>query len=189
MARSVAFLRAINVGGRVVTMERLRRTFEQLGLVNVETFIASGNVLFESRRARLRLEAEISSALQKELGFEVAAFVRNEPELRIIAAHQPFPTFDVAAGHTLFVAFVASQPSAEARDLLLHCGSLTDEFHFDGEQLYWLCRTRASDSTFSGPRLEKTLRLRVTVRNVNTIRRLVGKMDDARERKVVSPTS
>ena len=48
-ARLVAFLRAINVGGHNVKMDRLRELFEALGLSNVETFIASGNVIFDSR--------------------------------------------------------------------------------------------------------------------------------------------
>ena len=48
MTRYIAFLRAINVGGHVVKMDALRRLFESLGFSNVETFIASGNVLFET---------------------------------------------------------------------------------------------------------------------------------------------
>jgi len=49
MPRYVAFLRAINVGGHVVTMAQLKRAFEAVPLASVETFIASGNVIFESR--------------------------------------------------------------------------------------------------------------------------------------------
>ena len=49
MPRFIAFLRAINVGGHNVTMKELRGLFEALGLKSVETFIASGNVIFESR--------------------------------------------------------------------------------------------------------------------------------------------
>ena len=49
MIRYIAFLRAINVGGRVVTMSRLRDVFVGLGFRGVDTFIASGNVVFESR--------------------------------------------------------------------------------------------------------------------------------------------
>ena len=49
MARYAAFLRAINVGGHVVKMEVLRAAFEDLGFAGVETFIASGNVIFETR--------------------------------------------------------------------------------------------------------------------------------------------
>jgi len=48
MPRYVALLRGINLGGHTVKMDRLKKLFEELGLKNVETFIASGNVIFES---------------------------------------------------------------------------------------------------------------------------------------------
>jgi uncharacterized protein (DUF1697 family) len=46
MPKYVAFLRAINVGGHTVKMDHLRRLFEALGFTNVETFIASSDVVF-----------------------------------------------------------------------------------------------------------------------------------------------
>ena len=63
--RYVAFLRAINVGGHTVRMEALRREFESLGATNVETFIASGNVIFDTaRRNAAALERAIEEHLQ-----------------------------------------------------------------------------------------------------------------------------
>jgi uncharacterized protein (DUF1697 family) len=60
MRRQVAFLRAINVGGHIVKMERLRMIFESLGLKEVETFIASGNVVFAPRAGTLRRSSSAS---------------------------------------------------------------------------------------------------------------------------------
>ena len=78
MPRYVAFLRAVNVGGRVVKMEALRRIFESAGLTNVETFIASGNVLFDSgSRSEKALRAKIEKSLQNELGYSVVTFLRD----------------------------------------------------------------------------------------------------------------
>lgn len=69
MKRSLAFLRAINVGGRTVKMTDLRRHFEQAGLREVETFIASGNVLFSSPEDdSKRLEQHIEQHLEQALG-------------------------------------------------------------------------------------------------------------------------
>ena len=81
--RYVAFLRAINVGGRhLVKMDALRRLFEELGFTNVETFIASGNVVFESKsRSAASLEKAIEAHLQKSLGYEVKTFIRSESEV------------------------------------------------------------------------------------------------------------
>ncbi|HEX7528041.1 MAG TPA: DUF1697 domain-containing protein, partial [Thermoanaerobaculia bacterium] len=86
MPRLVAFLRALNVGGRVVKMGALKRDFETMGFTDVETFIASGNVVFSSKGAR-GLEAKIANALEQELGYAVATFVRTVAEVADAAVH------------------------------------------------------------------------------------------------------
>ena len=85
MPRYAAFLRAINVGGRVVKMEALRRFFESLDFANVETVIASGNVLFDaSSKSEKALEKKIQDHLHTKLGYEVATFVRSPAEMDAI---------------------------------------------------------------------------------------------------------
>src|SRR5438874_9114515 len=92
MTRYIAFLRAINVGGRTIKMETLRQHFEALGLTKVETFINSGNVIFEARAAKTgNLEKKIEAQLRQMMGYDVAAFVRTPAELAAIAAYQPLP--------------------------------------------------------------------------------------------------
>ena len=82
MPRTIAFLRAVNVGGHTVKMDALRRHFESLGFSNVETFIASGNVIFETPFKNARtLESSIENKLRDALGYEVAAFLRTDAEL------------------------------------------------------------------------------------------------------------
>ncbi|MEZ0385931.1 MAG: DUF1697 domain-containing protein, partial [Verrucomicrobium sp.] len=105
----VAFLRAINVGGRNVPMAELRRHFANLGLENVETFIASGNVIFDAppRKKAAVLEKQIESHLHSALGYEVATFVRTEKELAAIAAYKPFSEAELASAGALNVAFLA----------------------------------------------------------------------------------
>ncbi|MDQ2659644.1 MAG: DUF1697 domain-containing protein [Verrucomicrobiota bacterium] len=176
MPRYIAFLRAINVGGRVVKMERLRLAFEELGLAKVETFIASGNVIFGTRAKAPTIERKIAAHLEKTLGYEVTTFIRSDAELAEIAERKAFPTSEMEVPEsTLFIGLLAGEPSKEAQTKLLAAPSKVDLFRFHGRELYWLCRTRASDSEFSGARLEKILGLRATVRNANTIQRLVAK--------------
>src|SRR5882757_7926832 len=91
MPRLVAFLRAVNVGGHTVTMEKLRGLFEGLGMKDVETFIASGNVIFASRSSNLQLiERKIEAGLQDALGYEVRTFVRTDEEVAEVARHRAF---------------------------------------------------------------------------------------------------
>jgi len=179
LSRCVAFLRAINVGGHIVKMEQLRREFESLGFSGVETFIASGNVIFQSRSQNWRqLEARIEKHLQKVLGYEVATFIRSPAELRQVANQRPFLLADdKAAGHSLLVAFFSSPPSREAAKNLMAFRSETDDFHLSDREVYWLCRTRISDSRFTGARLEKIVGMRATIRNVTTVRKLAERYE------------
>lgn len=174
--RYVAFLRAINVGGHTVKMDRLRALFEALGLAGVETFIASGNVIFASDDDDTgALERRIEAHLRQALGYEVATFIRTTDEVAAIAAHQPFPP-SATEGCALSVAFLPAAPDGEARDRLMAFRGEMDDFHVRGREVYWLCRSiRFSDSKFSGALLEKTLRMPATVRNVTTVRKLAAK--------------
>ena len=177
MPKYVAFLRAINVGGHTVKMDYLRSLFAGLGFANVETFIASGNVIFDSKtRNTTSLEQKIEKHLRTILGYEVRTFIRATPELAEVADYNPFSRADLnAAGNTLFVGFLADKPSNEAKQKLLSLSGATDDFAVHGRELYWLIRTSFSESAVSGALLEKTLGMAATFRNVNTVRRLAAK--------------
>ena len=175
--RFVAFLRAINVGGRNVKMEQLRRLFESIGLTNVETVIASGNVVFDVKAKSVgAIEKKLQATLEKSLGYPVATYVRSMQELIEIANHKPFRK--IPKNGTLFVAFASASPSKVAQAKLLSLETKTDKFSFRDREIYWLCLTRFSDSKFAGPSLEKTLGGPVTVRGFGTIGRIAAKCAD-----------
>lgn len=175
--RYIAFLRAINVGGHTVKMAALRGLFEALGFTAVETFIASGNVIFHApAQPTALLEAQIAGHLEQALGYAVATFVRSSTELAALAAYAPFaPAERAAPGASLYVAFLATPPGAAAAVKLLAGRNPVDDFVIHDREIYWLCRARFSDSLFSGPRLEKTLGQLATVRNSTTVQKLVAK--------------
>lgn len=177
MPKYVAFLRAINVGGHTVKMDYLRGLFEGIGLANVETFIASGNVIFDSKTRNTKsLEQKIEKHLREVLGYEVRTFVRATSELAVVANYQPFAETELsAAGNALHVGFLTDQPNNEAKKKLSSLSTATDDFAVHGRELYWLIRTSFSESAVSGALLEKTLGLSATFRNVNTVRRLAAK--------------
>jgi len=157
-------------------MKRLRHEFEFLGFSGVETFIASGNIVFETRGTNEeRLRIKIERHLRETLGYEVTTFIRSTAELRQVANHRPFPSSETALGPSILVAFLSSPPDRAAKKNLIACRSETDDFHIHNREVYWLCRTRLSDSTFSGTRLEKIVAGRATIRNLTTIKRLAAK--------------
>lgn len=177
MPKYVAFLRAINVGGHVVKMDYLRELFTGVGLAKVETFIASGNVIFDSKaRNGAVLEKKIEGHLEQSLGYAVTTFLRTTAELAAVANYNPFTDTEVsAAGNTLFVAFVRSGPSVEVKKKLLSLASKVDDFHINDREVYWLYRRSAGESKFYGPLLEKSLGMQATVRNMTTVRKIVAK--------------
>jgi uncharacterized protein (DUF1697 family) len=175
--RLIAFLRAINVGGHTIKMADLRELFESLGFSNVETFIASGNVIFESPAEDLQaLEKKIERHLRSELGYEVATFIRSPSEIADIAKYEPFPKAEIAGeSASLYIAFLQVPPDKQAQEKLMAFRTDIDDFHVHGREVYWLCRTRMSDSVFSGALLEKTLGLPATMRNSTTVKKLAAK--------------
>jgi uncharacterized protein (DUF1697 family) len=177
MPRFIAFLRAINVGGRTVKMEDLRALFEGLDFSRVETFIASGNVIFDSKaRDMAALERRIEAHLRESLGYEVKTFVRSDAEIAAIARYQPFTDALMKSAVALNVAFLAEPPGAEAQQILLRqFRTEIDDFHVHGREIYWLCRKKQSESDFSNAVLEKALKLRATFRGINSIAKLAAK--------------
>jgi uncharacterized protein (DUF1697 family) len=174
--RYIAFLRAINVGGHTVKMEQLRQLFESIGLSKVETVIASGNVVFESRSKNAKtLESKIESTLKKALGYPVATFVRSDAELAEIAKYEPFPPSKIKQATAINVAFLGAAPSEASKQKLFAFKTDIDEFHVHRREVYWLCRKRQTESTFSNAVLEKILLQPSTLRGVDTIKRIAEK--------------
>jgi uncharacterized protein (DUF1697 family) len=176
MQQYITFLRAINVGGRFVKMDDLRQAFESLGFSRVETYIQSGNMLFESPATNTeRLENEIEAHLEKVFGFRVPAFIRTDAELLEIAEYWPFKDGEQGDGFTLYISFLRDEPSDELQRELISSSSEIDEFHVHGRQVFWLSRRQLGKSTFTNAMIEKTLATQATRRNANTIRKIVKK--------------
>lgn len=176
MPRFIAYLRAINVGGHVVKMDRLKTLFEALRFNNVATFIASGNVIFDSTaKSAGPLERRIEKHLGAELGYEVATFLRTPAENIAAAAFEPFAATDFLKDSRLYVAFLKAEPTSAQRIAVQGFASAQDAFAVRGRELYWLCHVPSHLSAFSAAKLEKALGAPVTLRNSNTLRKLADK--------------
>jgi uncharacterized protein (DUF1697 family) len=178
-SRYVAFLRALNVGGHhVVKMDRLRKLFEGEGFTNVETFIASGNVVFDGAGRPGKtdaLERAIEEMLKAALGHEVSTFVRTGAELRALAAHDAFSPSAVAKATAFNVVFLAGPLDAKGKKALMALKTRDDDFDVHGREIFWLSRVRQSESMISNAVLEKALRQRSTVRGISTVRKMAEK--------------
>jgi len=173
MVKYVAFLRAINVGGtRVIKMENLRRILESFGLDNVQTYIQSGNVIFESEESDAStLERQIERQLEEALGYKVQLFVRTMRETASIAEKPPF---NPKADEVLHIVFLREAPKKKPGQDLMSLKSKADDFLIKGREAYNLRRDREK-SVFSNQFIEKVLGVSGTTRNLTTIRRIVEK--------------
>ncbi len=173
--RYIAFLRAINVGGRTVKMGELRSIFETLDFENVATFIASGNVIFETGESNeTALERRIEKRLRQSLGYDVATFVRRVAAVDAVAGYSAFDEVGTA-GASRYIIFLREPPDDRVSAQLLGMRTTTDDLHVHGREVHWLRRGSLRDSTISGARIEKLLDAPVTIRNINTVVRLSAK--------------
>ncbi|GAA4034002.1 DUF1697 domain-containing protein [Sphingomonas rosea] len=111
MTAYVAFLRAVNVSGTgKLPMAELRRMGEECGFANVRTYIASGNLLFESKLSEAKVAGLVADKVAKWFGKPVPVLVRSAAEMRAIADSNPFPE---ESGSRNFVFFLAGPPPAD----------------------------------------------------------------------------
>jgi uncharacterized protein (DUF1697 family) len=178
MPRYVALLRAINVGSRTVKMPALCALFEQARLTDVESVIASGNVLFSSRSGdAAALEQRIEAALRKGLGYDVATFVRTADELDAVVAHDPFaPSDPVLDSDTVHVIFTRAPIDRARADRIIALGTAYDELHVFGREVFWRTRGRSSDSEIKPSAFARALGDPGTARNITTVRKLAAKL-------------
>lgn len=180
MNRYIAFLRAINVGGHTVKNDRLRDLFQELGFNDVETFIASGNVIFRSTETdKDALESRIETHLSASLGYDVATFLRTDVEVTAITNHKAFDETNLAESKALNIGFLKQTLNLKAIAGLMSLTNEIDNFFTSGREVYWLCKVKQSESKFNNKLFEKTLNIRTTFRGIRTIERLAAKYPPA----------
>ncbi len=177
MERYVAFLRGINLGKRRVKSPQLVAHFEAMGLEEVATFRASGNVVFAdgSGDSEAKLQARVEAELDRRLGYEVAVFLRSFEELLAIAAREPFDAEAIAASKGKpQVQLLAKKPSAAARKKVLALAGPEDEMAFEGRELHWLPSTGLSETEVDLKAVDKALG-KGTMRTAGTIEQIAAK--------------
>jgi uncharacterized protein (DUF1697 family) len=176
MPHHIALLRGINVGGHTVKMQLLRERFESLGFSNVETVIASGNVVFESpEKSGPGLEKQIERCLEDALGYQVATFLRTVPELSAVVQQQPFSLVEPGPETVVYAIFLRNKPAPQVVQALEALKTGNDEARAGKREIYWLRRERGKDSEVFGARLGKILGAETTSRNMKTIIKIVAK--------------
>ncbi|MDQ2630805.1 MAG: DUF1697 domain-containing protein [Actinomycetota bacterium] len=177
MDRYVAFLRGMNLGGRRIKNEELRRHFEEIGFEEVATFRASGNVIFATarREAEGKLAQRVEDELGERLGYEVPVFLRSVAEVAAIAAREPFDAGAVEKSKgKLQVSFLQKKPSAAAKKKALAAATEEDLLAIEGRELYWLPSGGISESELDWKPIDAVLGPG-TIRTMGTVEQIAAK--------------
>jgi uncharacterized protein (DUF1697 family) len=178
MAIYIALLRGINVGGKnIIKMAELRKTLEQLGLLRVQTYIQSGNVLFESDEDEESLRKQLENEIENVFHISLAVILRTVEELNFIAANCPYTAGEIAEAESmsdaesLYVAFLPKEPSKESLARLEVLQTENDQLRTKGREIYLLYRHSILKSKLANnlPKLD----VPATVRNWKTVSKLV----------------
>jgi uncharacterized protein (DUF1697 family) len=173
MNRYVAFLRAVNVGGTtLIKMSDLKRMFESFGFENVETYIQTGNVIFDSDTNKASaLDEQIEQQLANAYGKRIRLFIRTTQDVAAMVSACPFRPQD---GEAVHVAILEKRPEKKSIDALLSLRGEADDFAVSGKEAFNLRRDREA-SVFSNNFIERTLDVAATTRNLTTIKKLAEK--------------
>lgn len=174
----LALLRGINVGGKnKIKMADLKQMFETLGFDKVETYIQSGNIIFESTETADKLQTVITNEILKTFGFSISVIIRTATELERIIRGCPFSQEEIAAaesanteGESLYVSLLTETPPAERKESLNTYRSTEDEFQIKDRDVYLLLRHSIRNSKLAN-NLQK-LEVPSTTRNWKTMNKL-----------------
>lgn len=173
MARYVALLRGINVGGRnLIPMPALKAFFEAEGFADVATYIQSGNVLFTSPERGGALVARLEAGLSKAFGAPATVVLRSREQLRRIVDGAP-PGFGARPGQYRSDVLFLKEPlsAAEALEGLPMRPGVDRVFAGPGVLYFSRLAARASESKLTRI-VSMPIYKRLTIRNWNTTTRL-----------------
>ncbi|HME32483.1 MAG TPA: DUF1697 domain-containing protein [Terriglobales bacterium] len=170
----ISMLRGVNVVGRnKIKMDVLRDLYVSLGLLEVQTHVQSGNVVFKTKAKDLAtLAKQIEDAIERKFGFRPSVLLRTTSELRDVVARNPFANRTGIDNSKFLVTFLATAPRPEVRDELVKVKTAGEEVHVGGCELYIYFPDGMGRSKLWRA-IERTLKKSGTGRNWNTVTKLL----------------
>ncbi len=175
MTKTIAILRGINVGGtRKILMKDLKVLLEKHGFSEVETYIQSGNVIFESdqKLSTADLEQNIQQAITETFGFDVAVIVRTAVEWTRSIENNPFWKEKDADIDRLHLTCLKEIPSPELLEKIKLFQFLPDRYEIIGKDVFIFCAAGYGTSKLTNPFFESKLKVPGTTRNWKTVMKL-----------------
>lgn len=171
--RHVALLRAVNVGGTAkLPMAQLRELCGELGWRRVETYVQSGNVVFEADAAASELETALEQAVERRFGFSRPVLVRSAAQWRDLAAGSPFPEAERDEPNRLMLCLAKAPIAGGAAAALQERAAAGEQVHARGDALWVYYPAGAGTSKLTPALFDKAAGSPVTARNWRTVLRL-----------------
>ena len=177
MPTYVVLLRAVNVGSTgKLPMADFRKLLADLGYRNVETYIQSGNAVFDALGPAAKVAKAIATALEKVMGAPAGVLIRTHDELARIIAANPFVKEAAADGTKVHAVFLSAAPVANLVSgldrIVTQYPTRRDRYHLAGDTLYLHLPEGAADSKFTAKSVDRILGVTGTARNWNTVLKL-----------------
>ena len=177
MAKYVAFLRGINVGGnKIVPMAKLKSILEDSGFENVRTLLASGNVIFEGKKENLpSLTKKISTTLDETFGFTIPVILRDADEIEKIITVDPFKGIGVTKDTRLYVTFLSEESKSKLKIPYYSTDKSFQILNIKDKAIFSVLDVSKTGTVDAMAILEKEFGKNITTRNWNTIVKIVKK--------------
>jgi uncharacterized protein (DUF1697 family) len=170
----ISLLRGINVSGQNrIQMPELKRLYESLQLTNVETYIQSGNVIFDcDAHDPVPLAEIIEAAITRSFGIFVRVLLRDKEQFQQVMDANPFLNQKNEDPAKLYVTFISGLPSEIASRNLPTPTDAGDEFILSGDMVYLFCPDGYGRTKFSNSYFDRKLNVSATTRNWKTVKAL-----------------
>ncbi|MCU0491053.1 MAG: DUF1697 domain-containing protein [Chloroflexaceae bacterium] len=166
----IALLRGINVGGHnKVPMAELRLLCESLGWHHVQTYIQSGNVLFQSDETAVSLESALEAAITQRFGLAISVLVRTAAEWQALMHGNPFPAASAHEPNMVMLALSKQPPAPGAAEGLRQRATNGEHITQVGEALWIHYQQGVAGSKLSPALFDRLVGSPVTARNWRTV--------------------
>lgn len=175
MTTYISILRGINVSGHnIIKMDQLKKMMFRLGFENVQTYIQSGNIIYQTRKTvTTKLSEAIKNSIQKEFGFDVPVQTLTLDELDTIIQHNPYAKQDLDT--TFFhITFLTAIPDVDKIALLKAVDSKHDSFEIWQQTMYLYCPNGYGNTKLTNTFIESKLKISATTRNWKTSNELLN---------------
>jgi uncharacterized protein (DUF1697 family) len=175
MTRYHAFLRGINVGGHnLIKMNDLCYLLDSIGLQNVQTFVQSGNVSFDSESGNVdSLQRTIEFQIEKDLGLKIKVIIRTLSGIQDIIRNNPFKNIEWNLQTKFYVCFLYDEPKIHPCLPLENPKEGLELFRLDEKEAYLVSKEIKGRYGFPNNFIEKELNVISTARNWTTINKIV----------------